>query len=345
MIEASDLRQRLRDLRAEKPGLRARDAARCLGVSEAELVASGVEEAATPLTTAWRDMLAAMPGLGRVLCLTRNEHCVHERRGRFEQVSANGPHGLVLGSDIDLRIFFAQWHCGFAVAEETRGGPRRSLQFFDAHGTAVHKIYATAETDMAAFDAWIARFRATTQSADLDVRPRPEPAADRPDSQIDRDSLRDAWRGMRDTHEFFGILRRHKVGRMQALRLAGDDLAQELPQGSVRTMLTAAADSETPIMVFVGSPGCIQIHTGPVRKLVPTGPWFNVLDPAFNLHLREDAIARSFIVRKPTDDGVVTSIEAFDDAGQTIALFFGARKPGQPERATWRDIAEARAAA
>jgi putative hemin transport protein len=345
VTKASDLRQRLRDLRAGQPGLRARDAAQALDVSEAELVSSGVEETASRLTTAWRDMLAAMPTLGRVMCLTRNEHCVHERHGRFEQVSANGPHGLVLGPDIDLRIFFGQWHSGFAVAEDTRSGPRRSLQFFDAHGTAVHKIYATAETDMTAFDAWIARFRAPTQSAELAVTVRPERSPDRPDSEIDRDSLRAAWRGMRDTHEFFGILRKHKAGRVQALRLAGDELAQELAPGSVRAMLTAAAESETPIMVFVGSPGCIQIHTGPVQKLVPTGPWFNVLDPTFNLHLREDRVARTFIVRKPTDDGPVTSIEAFDNTGNTIALFFGARKPGQPERGAWRDIAEARVAA
>ncbi|HEX2890900.1 hemin-degrading factor [Vineibacter terrae] len=345
MTKASDLRQRLRDLRAEQPGVRARDAAQALGVSEAELVASGVEETATCLTTAWRDMLGAMPTLGRVMCLTRNDHCVHERHGRFEQVSANGPHGLVLGPDIDLRIFFGQWHAGFAVAEETRSFPRRSLQFFDAHGTAVHKIYATAETDMAAFDALIAQFRAAAQSAELAVTARPAPTADRPDADIDRESLRGAWRGMRDTHEFFGILQKHKVGRVQALRLAGDDLAQALPTDSVRAVLNASAASETPIMVFVGSPGCIQIHTGPVQKLVPTGPWFNVLDPTFNLHLREDAIAHTFIVRKPTDDGVVTSVEAFDAAGRTIALFFGARKPGQPERGAWRDIAEARAAA
>ena len=60
---------------------------------------------------------------------------------------------------------------------------------------------------------------------------------------------------------------------------------------------------------------------------------------------REDAIERTFIVRKPTDDGVVTSIEAFDAQDRTIALFFGARKPGQTERGAWRDIAESRAAA
>lgn len=341
----SELRPRLAALRAEQPGIRARDAAAKLGVSEGELVASGVEETATCLSADWPAMLKDMPSLARVMCLTRNDHCVHERHGKFEDVSANGPHGLVLGPDIDLRIFLGRWKSGFAVAEDTRSGPRRSLQFFDAHGTAVHKIYATAGTDMAAFDAWVAKHRAPTQSATLAVTAAAPAAVDRPDADIDVESMRGAWRAMKDTHEFFGMLGKHKVGRVQALRLAGDDLAKRVSTSAVRDALTDAANDGTPIMVFVGNPGCIQIHTGPVVKLMPTGPWFNVLDPTFNLHLREDAIADAFVVRKPTDDGVVTSVEAFDAAGQTIAMFFGARKPGKPELTAWREIAEARAAA
>ena len=34
----------------------------------------------------------------------------------------------------------------------------------------------------------------------------------------------------------------------------------------------------------------------------------------------------------------VTSIEAFDHSGELMAMFFGERKPGQPEREDWRAI-------
>ncbi len=37
-------------------------------------------------------------------------------------------------------------------------------------------------------------------------------------------------------------------------------------------------------------------------------------------------------------DGVVTSVELLDAAGETIALFFGERKPGKPEREDWRAL-------
>ena len=94
-------------------------------------------------------------------------------------------------------------------------------------------------------------------------------------------------------------------------------------------------------MVFVGSPGCLQIHTGPVKKLKEHGPWYNVLDPGFNLHLNEAQIDAAWVVRKPTADGVVTSLELFDADGGIIAQFFGKRKPGLPELEAWRAIVDA----
>jgi putative hemin transport protein len=109
---------------------------------------------------------------------------------------------------------------------------------------------------------------------------------------------------------------------------------------SAHQLLAGAAAGGTPVMVFVGNPGVIQIHTGPVHHVVVAGPWLNVLDAGFNLHLREDHIAEAWVVRKPTVDGLVTSLELFDAEGQTIAMLFGERKPGHPELCAWRDLVD-----
>lgn len=58
----------------------------------------------------------------------------------------------------------------------------------------------------------------------------------------------------------------------------------------------------------------------------------------FNLHMRTDMIANVWVVQKPTSDGVVTSVEVFDAEGNSMAMFFGERKPGQPELQSWRDL-------
>ena len=95
-------------------------------------------------------------------------------------------------------------------------------------------------------------------------------------------------------------------------------------------------------MVFVGNRGCIQIHTGEVNKLlehqVGEDMWYNVMDPKFNLHVNEESIDSSWVVRKPSEDGIITSVEIYDKAGEQIVTFFGKRKPGIPELELWREI-------
>jgi putative hemin transport protein len=110
---------------------------------------------------------------------------------------------------------------------------------------------------------------------------------------------------------------------------------------SIRLLLQDVARIGLPIMCFVGNPGMIQIHTGPVRRVEVMGDWLNVLDPGFNLHLREDRIAAAWVVRKPTSDGPVTSVELFDADGDTMAMFFGERKPGKRELPGWRAMVDA----
>lgn len=323
--------------------VRARDAAHELGVSEGALIASlcGAkgEARAIRLREGQADIVKDLEALGPVMALTRNDHCVHEKTGPYVKISINPGAGLVLGDEIDLRIFPAHWRHAFAVLEETKEGLRRSVQVFDATGAAVHKVFQKPKTDVPAFDRLIDAWTGSDQSTSFDPLPSSPKHKDKPDGAIDVAGLRAHWAALQDTHDFFGLLREFDVGRLQALRLAGEDFAYRVDNTSLALSLEAAVASDTPIMVFVGNPGCIQIHTGPVKNLKRMGPWFNVLDPDFNLHLREDAIASAWVVFKPTRDGTVTSLELYDRDNFCFAQLFGARKPGKPELQAWRDIA------
>ncbi|MEQ8327045.1 MAG: ChuX/HutX family heme-like substrate-binding protein, partial [Parvibaculum sp.] len=148
------LLERRKAILAEEPKLRARNLAEKLGISEAELVALGSAQATvTRLRPEWTAIIGAVGGLGRVMALTRNESVVHERKGVYGALEGGAHVGLIVGDDIDLRIFFSQWKSGFAQVERMEDDTtRRSLQFFDAQGTAIHKIYQTDKTDTAAFD-------------------------------------------------------------------------------------------------------------------------------------------------------------------------------------------------
>jgi putative hemin transport protein len=327
-----DLRAAWRDLENRRK-VRNRDAAELLGVSEAELIASACGEGVTRLAGDARRVLARVPEIGRAMALTRNAACVHEKTGVYENLTIDSMIGLALGKDIDLRLFYRHWVHAFAV--ENNG--LASLQFFDAAGDAVHKVFLKDGADHAAYQRIAADFADADQRPGLEVAARGAPKSERPDTVVDADGLRRAWSTLKDTHDFFGLLRRFDVTRTQALRLAGYEFAQAVDPGGLRPLLEDAAKTGLSIMVFVGNPGCIQIHTGPVHKIVMRDAWLNIMDPGFNLHLRTDLVKAAWIVRKPTADGIVTSLELFDATGDTIAMLFGERKPGIPELPAWRE--------
>ena len=333
VLSPADLRAAADAYRTTHPKARARTVAEGLGVSEADLLAVG--DCTVRLRPDFAELLAALEPLGPLMALTRNDACVHERHGVYSGFQQQGPHTLFVGKDIDLRIFLSGW--AFAFATEENG--RHSLQFFGPDGAAVHKVYAVDGTDMDAWSALVERFRADDASGPLALSPaRPAPA-ETPEAALDLAGFYDAWRAISDTHDFFPLLRRFGVSRRQAVRHAPADLARPVSAKAARQVLEGASATGQPIMVFVGNSGCIQIHTGPAEKIVEHGPWINVLDPAFNLHLDETQIAEAYVVVKPGDTGDVTALEVFDAAGEMIVQFFGARKPGQPERDDWRALA------
>lgn len=326
-----NLHQRHQELLAERPHVRARDAAAILGVTEAELVAARPDT--VHLRHEWPALLGAVGEVGPVMVLTRNEAAVHEKTGTYAPVRLENPHvGGVYGPEIDLRLFPTCWAYAFAGTVDTRHGPRRALQIFDAAGVAVHKIYATPDTDLSVWDAVVERFRSEPRP----VVPVPEPPRPAP-GPFDRDALLAGWAALEDTHDFFTLLRRLSVDRRSALVAAEGRFTERVPVTAVAQLLEGVARSGTPIMVFAGNRGCIQIHSGPVHRVKAIEDWLNVLDPGFNLHLRTTLFDAAWIVRKPTVDGDVTSLEVLDAQGDVIVQFFGTRKPGTPEDPRWRE--------
>ncbi|MCO6385434.1 hemin-degrading factor [Aliihoeflea sp. 40Bstr573] len=328
----------IRQARADNSKMRERDLAAQLSISEAELVAAHVGEGATAIGSRVNDLLAGLEAVGEVMALTRNESAVHEKIGVYDNVHPGPGAAMVLGGEIDLRIFPKAWAHGFAVEKRDGNEIRRSLQFFDKAGEAVHKIHLRPTSNLYAFHKLVAGLTLDEQSQELEIEPS-APVEFVPTS-ADGNAVRGRWAAMSDPHDFNGLLRSLKISRREAVGLVGDDFAWQLDASALHAMFNHAAEQAFPIMCFVGNRGCIQIHSGPIMNVKPMGPWINVMDPTFHLHLRADHVAELWGVRKPTRGGHVTSIEAYDARGELIIQFFGKRREGEDERADWRLIAE-----
>lgn len=325
-------------LKEENPGKYARDIAAMMTISEAELTWARVGHDAWRVKGEVRDVLAALEAVGDVKCICRNQYAVHEQVGSFTNQHLNGHAGLVLNPRaLDLRLFLNQWASVFHISETNVRGERQSIQFFDNQGDALLKVYTTEATDMAAWGDVLTRFIHADNPA-LVLQPT---EVQNTASEVDGSTLDGEWRAMTDVHQFFALLKRHNLSRQQAFRLVGDDLACQVDNDAVARLLENARLDANEIMVFVGNRGCVQIFTGAIEKIVPMKGWLNIFNSAFTLHLREDTIAESWITRKPTADGHVTSLELFAADGTQIAQLYGQRTEGEPEQTQWRAQVEA----
>jgi len=286
----------------------------------------------------WHAMMASLEPLGEVMALTRNASCVHEKIGVYQNATLTERVGVMASANIDLRAFYSKWAHGFAVSEMTTRGRQHSFQFFDMSGVAIHKIFLRENSDVQAYQRLAKHFADGSQQPGLYTENPVPKSPEQPDQQIDVQALHQAWAALRDTHDFFSLLKSHGVSRVQALRLAQPKFVQQVHCAEVLRVLTAAAAREIPLMAFVGNHGMLQIYSGLIHKVWYAKPWLNVLDDSFNLHLRMDHIDTAWIVKKPTVDGLVTSFEVFDAQGDAIAMLFGLRKPGQQELSAWRDL-------
>jgi putative hemin transport protein len=355
-VHAATLAERWAALRAERPKLGIRDAAQQLNVSEAELLATGIGSTVTRLADtqhAPREIMRRALDLGKVMALTRNENGVIEVTGVATRIAKQGDEGAqdaekearelniaggYLGGPIDLRFHFAKWKHAFAVVQPGKDGAvSRSLQFFDENGNAVHKVYVKDETKVSVFDKLVADFRHRQQDARLAIAPAAPKAADRPDADVDVKEFQQAWQEMSDVHQFNRIVSEFKLSREQALRLAPPGTVRKVPPQAVRQLLEQAAAKQVPIMAFVGNGGVTQIYSGKIGKVQESGGYFNVLDPDFNLHLRDRNFKAGYVLQRAG----VTSVEFYDTNGDLVVTFFGVRERGKPQPQPWLDLAAA----
>jgi putative hemin transport protein len=331
--------QDIRAARADNPKLRDRDLADRLGISEAALVAADTGRGVTRIAAHPDALVPRLATLSEVMALTRNDSAVHEKVGTYANYTPGQHAAMVVTEEIDLRIFPRHWVHAFAVERAGEGGVRRSLQVFDAAGDAVHKVHLRAGSDIAGWQALVADLAEADQSDTVATSLR-EPAEAPKADPGKADVLRQEWRKMTDTHQFLRLVSKLKMNRLGAYRIAGAPFARPLAPASVNAALEAVAAAGIPFMVFVGNRGCIQIHSGPIHLLQPMGPWQNVMDPGFNLHLRRDHVAEVWAVEKPTARGPAISVEAFDATGGLILQAFGYRKEreGIDHTAPWSGI-------
>ena len=320
--------------RSASPRLPAIAIAERLAISEGELQAARLGRDVTTLTLAPTELAAELCKLGRVKALTRSSAAVLEQQGYYPPLTSAGL--LLAPGGLDLRLQLQRWHWACLIRDsvpDASGAPilRHSLQIFDCHGQALHKAFSLEATPPRIWQ-WLAA--SGNHTAPVFTRlalPAARPLPQAPGLEKD-------WARMRDVHQFFALLRRHGLQRHEANTLMEERFTRRLACESVEQILNAGAAQRLPLMLFVASPGAVQIRTGVIPALLRQRGWLNLFGDDFTLHLDDGRIERVWQVHKPNRDGGVTSLEAFSYDGELLLQLYAERSEGSEERQTWRNL-------
>jgi putative hemin transport protein len=328
-------------LKAGNSHLFLRDAAQTLGLSEGALLLDAPES--RYLGRDFAAILERLRAVGPVLSTVRNDHAVLEKIAPVEKIALMGNFGLAVNvGGFDVRMFTDRWKHVLAHTREAHGKTLRSIQFFDAYGLALQKIFLQ---DEAALEIWEAILRDFHQEKNFIFKtgfarayPKDEDFNLQQTAEFQQD-----WLELQDIHHFNGILETYGISRRKAFSLAPEGYARKLPREAIEKAYEVASRGDTPVMTFVGNRGIVQIQTGKIHHPERMEGWFNIFDKketGFTLHLRDQAIHEVWRVCRPTKDSIVTCLEAMDERGDIILTLFGQRQEGEKERADWRRIVE-----
>ncbi|MEM8702271.1 MAG: ChuX/HutX family heme-like substrate-binding protein, partial [Pseudomonadota bacterium] len=318
-----------REARMHYPKMREKDLAHAIDVSEAEVIASFVGFGNRRLAPGFADLFGGLVELGEISILTGNKSAVQENVVSLENFRFDRNTASVFGQNIQARLALSQWAHGYAVERTEGTRVRRSLQFFDRSGDAVHKISARSGTDMKAWDRLV-----ETLSVDDDA----EQALSVIKSALLSSKTPTTLGTQTDATQSSGILQDLDFDQINTFKRPGKSAAWPLDTGSVAALLRIASSENIPVMCFVKNAGSRQVHTGHVGNVVEKGQYLNVMDPKFHLHLRLDHIAEVWAVRKPSQKGQVTAVQAFDLDGQQIIQFRGSSGETNSDDMDWHEL-------
>lgn len=330
------LKEKWEDLTRRFPKIRVKNAAEKLGVSEVELLATNLDNGVTQLNPDFKEIISSLKNFGEVNIVSRNNDCIAETKGTFENfILDDSNSGKIVSGNLNLNLFFNEWKFAFAVDDEEG----KSIQFFNHQGNAVLKVYLTAESDETKFEELTLKFKSETKIPELEIEDDSKEVEVKTDEDVDKTGLGQDWKNMENLDDFDILLKKYGISKTQAYRLAPEqDFAKKISNKRVVKLLDDASKSDFPLTIVVKNKGVSQSNAVEVQNTMWHGSWKNIMNPDFNLHLDIDAISELWVVRKPTNTGIITSVEAFNNYGECIVQFYGNGESGVPELNEWRKL-------
>ena len=282
----NNLKSKWKTFQKDNPKVRIRDAAYQMKVSEAELLSTEINETVSFLLI--EDMAAFIKDVlkvDKIMLLIRSDYVVHEKTIKTKNIRLEDNQIIDLDKNdcsiLDFNIDAFEYV--FFQKKMHSNRELKSFQFFDKAGMAILKIYLKGK-DLGFFDEIDLKYKKTynyEMQSDLDIN-----NSNLLDSKIKINLPFDT--------------------------INSKTTCRDISVKSLRLILENASDMKTPIQIHALGLGTIQYHRNTVRNIVDYGPWVNVIDQKFNLHVLENGLTRASLIQYQFKDCQQYLINFFD---------------------------------
>jgi len=236
--------------------LRIRDISNKLNVSEAELLSLSVNDSVSFLYINDFNQFFTylLSNIDKVMFLIRSEFVVHEKIiNPYDYEIIND--SIINKKNNSLLIKFNSETFKYSFFEIKRHNNRtlKSFQFFDYYGTSVLKIYLKGKKDV--------EFENLANQYNIEYK-----------YQIQKDFISDKYVEFKNR-------RSAKMPPYSDFKL------------TLRQLLNDIAKKSIPVNIYAFGIECVQCHSDIIKNIVDYGPWLNVMDKNFNIHVLENKIS------------------------------------------------------
>ncbi|WP_224717825.1 ChuX/HutX family heme-like substrate-binding protein [Pectobacterium versatile] len=243
--------------------------------------------------------------------------------GKITQPAANG-HLLLNPKGVDLRIIPGKIK---EISIEKKSADNYDINFLNENKDNVLKINLTSKENI--------------REESLEVTSKQGKLKERDKGK----SIESLWRNLADIHHFYPMLEQFGMSKLEAFKAVPDDLACQVDQSSLWSVLASLQREKERSMIFVDNDSVVQIYTGTINKIVELKNKGKLVVHGETeegqraiFKITTSNLGEAWVVNKMSEQGYITSLEIFDKNESHIAQFYGMRTEGSKQSEKWVEL-------
>ena len=255
------LKQRWAELlqKQEHQKTRIKDAANILGVSEAELLSTTINQTSTLLKiTDWEKAFKEISSLGNMMYLIRNDYAVFENTLRINKINSDTTYITLSDDNSIITINQSLIKYVFYTSAIIQGNKTYSIHLFDSYGTAIIKIYLQ-NTKLKEFESIKNKYK---KEYNYELQ------------KLKNKNLQTSCSGK---------IKTSSIRLMNNLNF------------SMQKYLEQISTNNQNVEIKIFNKAVTAMYKGSLQNIIHKFGWLNIMDPKFNLHAKDRLLNKNYI--------------------------------------------------